>query len=206
MPAAPEPTAFRYPTQRLERRHGPCGYADYVAFRPWLRDEFSFRCVYCLIREQWGSVTAEFDLDHFVPQQLDPEKVDEYENLLYACRACNLRKGSRVVPDPTAALTAANVRVYPDGTLVGVAADADKIIRLLCLNSRGWRRWRRTWIRIVELASEHDHALHRELMGYPQDLPDLSACRAPENTRPEGSDESHFAHRQRGHLPEILLS
>ena len=56
---------FDYPAPHL-RRHGPMGYADYASYRPWLRDEFSFRCVYCLLREQWGRVRGLFDLDHFL--------------------------------------------------------------------------------------------------------------------------------------------
>ena len=58
---------FDYPESRSERIHGPAGYATYESFRPWLRDEFTFRCVYCLKRETWGQVTGEFELDHFQP-------------------------------------------------------------------------------------------------------------------------------------------
>ena len=47
---------FMYPGQSHVRRHGPAGYADYKRYRPWLRDEFTFRCVYCLKRERWGLV------------------------------------------------------------------------------------------------------------------------------------------------------
>ena len=51
---------FDYPANRQERRHGPSGYASYESYRPWLRDEFEFRCVYCLKRETWGQVTGDF--------------------------------------------------------------------------------------------------------------------------------------------------
>lgn len=34
------------------RRRGPRGYRRHESYRDWLRDEFSFRCVYCLNREQ----------------------------------------------------------------------------------------------------------------------------------------------------------
>lgn len=206
VPDASEPAAFRYPERPLVRRHGPHGYADYASFRPWLRDEFSFRCVYCLVREQWGRLTGEFDLDHFVAQELEPAKVVVYENLLYACRTCNLRKDRHQIPDPAAHFTTASIRVYPDGTLAGMTAQAERIVHLLCLNSTAFKRWRRMWVRIVELAAEHDPALHRELMGYPQDLPDLSACRASKNTRQAGIEQSHFARRQRGELAETYLS
>ena len=42
--------AFTYPRSRHIRRHGPHGYRDYRSYKPWLRDEFAFRCVYCLWR------------------------------------------------------------------------------------------------------------------------------------------------------------
>jgi hypothetical protein len=45
---------FTYPSAPLVRRHGPQGYADYVSYRPFLPDEFQFRCVYCLLRERIG--------------------------------------------------------------------------------------------------------------------------------------------------------
>ena len=56
---------FDYPEPREARRHLPANYAAYESYRPWLRDEFDFRCVYCLKRETWGQVTSEFELDHF---------------------------------------------------------------------------------------------------------------------------------------------
>ena len=37
--------ALEYPTDRHERQHGSLGYTDYKSFKPWLRDEFRFRCV-----------------------------------------------------------------------------------------------------------------------------------------------------------------
>ncbi len=207
MPTDIEPVdAFRYPGRPHVRRHGPAGYADYHSYRPWLRDEFAFRCVYCLIREQWGRVTGEFDLDHFVPQASRPDQALEYDNLLYACRTCNLRKGAGLLPDPASALTSETVRVYPDGSIAGLTDEAEKIIRVLCLNSATWRRWRRTWIRIVELAAEYDPRLLRELLGLPEELPDLEACRAPENTRPDGVQESFLARRERGELPELWVN
>ena len=34
---------FTYPENVAGRRHGPRGYADYEAYRDWLRDEFAIR-------------------------------------------------------------------------------------------------------------------------------------------------------------------
>ena len=95
--------AFDYPATRLVRIHGPLGYTGYESYRAWLRDEFAFRCVYCLSREHWGRVSGEYDLDHFVPQKTDPARKAEYDNLGYACRRCNLTKSGESVPDPTGA-------------------------------------------------------------------------------------------------------
>ncbi len=41
-------TVFAYASTDHQRRHGPRGYTSYRAYKPWLRDEFAFRCVYCL--------------------------------------------------------------------------------------------------------------------------------------------------------------
>src|SRR5947209_15212441 len=60
---------FDYPDVATDRKHGPAGYNDYQAYKPWLRDEFKFRCVYCLVRERWfPSGAASFGVDHFIPK------------------------------------------------------------------------------------------------------------------------------------------
>lgn len=179
------PLAFNYPAFPIERRHGPQGYAHYASYRPWLRDEFQFRCIDCLVREQWGRVSGEFDLDHFLPQRLSPNRTAVYDNLLYGCAVCNLAKSDRVVPDPLATFTAGQVLVHDDGAIEGLTAEADRLIRMLDLDDEEHRRWRRIWIRIIELAHAYDPALYRQLMGYRDDLPDLSRLRPPGgNTRP----------------------
>ena len=65
---------FEYPNLPHVRRHGPVGYKEYGSFRDWLRDEFTFRCVYCLHREQWCSRGATFHIDHFIPVTADPNR------------------------------------------------------------------------------------------------------------------------------------
>jgi len=193
---------FDYPSACHQRRHGPRGYGQPASYRPWLRDEFSFRCVYCLIREQWGRVTGEFDVEHFRPQAMNPDLAAAYDNLLYACSRCNGAKGDRGVPDPCATLTANEVRVLPDGSLEGRSSEALALIAKLGLNSPQMNRWRLIWIRNVQLASENDAQQYNRLMQYPDDLPDLSGLRPPGgNTRPEGISESCFFQRERGELP-----
>jgi hypothetical protein len=58
----------RYPSQPHRRKHGPRGYGNAIEFRGWLRDEFSFSCVYCLEREQWVNRIGHFHGDHFRPR------------------------------------------------------------------------------------------------------------------------------------------
>ena len=91
--------AFEYPETPHERRHGPV-YGSVEPYRDWLRDEFTFRCVYCLLRERWGRVSGEFDIEHWIAQINDPLRGLDYENLFYACHTCNLLKGTDAVPDP----------------------------------------------------------------------------------------------------------
>lgn len=195
--------ALAYSDTSVARRHGPIGYANYESYRPWLRDEFCFRCVFCLIREQWGRTCGEFELDHFVPQSQDPHRAAEYENLLYSCTSCNVSKGNQVVPDPRFVLRREQVVVNIDGVLEGLTDDAKRLIRMIDLNDEEYCRWRRTWMRIIELAERLDPRLYEQLMGFPEDLPDLSLLRPPGgNTRPDGIGKSYFAQRQRGELPK----
>jgi hypothetical protein len=129
---------FTYPAEKHVRRHGPQGYRDLESYRPWLRDEFSFRCVYCLIREQWGRTQGMFDIDHFVPIALDPTGALLYDNLLYACATCNAAKGKQRIHDPCQVLLAGNVYVEEDGKLVASSSKARQIIRVLGSTIFSW--------------------------------------------------------------------
>jgi hypothetical protein len=82
-------------------------------------------------------------------------------------------------------------------------AEARLLVRLLDLNDPMYVTWRQRMIRIVALARDHDPILFRDLLAYPDDLPDLAALRPPGgNARPDGVAASHFARRQRGELPD----
>lgn len=174
------------------------------SYRPWLRDEFAFRCVYCLDREQWQNSVAKFAVEHFLPVASHPEQRTDYDNLLYACVSCNLIKGRAEVPDPTQVLLAAHLVIHDDGWMEAQTKEAAKLIDKLLLNSEDCRMFRRRWISIIHLAREHSHELYRQLMGYPLDLPDLSRLRPPAgNNRPQGIAESHAARRQRDELSDV---
>lgn len=191
---------FDYPKEPPERRHGPQGYADYQSYRPWLRDEFAFRCVYCLLRERW--VPGGFHLDHFLPVSFHPEAVLRYENLLYSCASCNLAKRYTEIPDPRQTLLKSTVSIAPDGSLIAHTKEALRIVEHLGLNGSHYCEFRRTWIRIATVAQAHPDVL-AEILGFPADLPDLSKLQPPGgNSKPEGIEQSSFRLRQRGVLPK----
>ena len=192
---------FDYPQPQEKRRHGPAGYSAYESFRPWLRDEFDFRCVYCLKRETWGQVTFDFELDHFEPQSLNPQLRLDYLNLVYACRHCNAVKRDQTVADPFVFLRATHVTTLADGSLQPNDIETQRLIRQLDLNSPRLKAWRVMWLRIVALAKVHDPGLYFQLVGFPDDLPNLSKRKPPQNLRTEGLEQCWFARRQRGDLP-----
>jgi HNH endonuclease len=191
---------FSYPLTAQVRRHGPQGYTDYASYRAWLRDEFSFRCGYCLQRERW--VPGGFHLDHFLPVAHHSDAATEYTNLFFCCATCNVAKRDASIPDPTQHLLAQNVTVQLDGTVVAKTKEATRIIAQLGLNRPQYLVFRRVWLLIVQTIAAHPNVL-REVLGFPADLPDLSLLRPPAgNTKPEGIEQSFFRQRQRGELPE----
>ncbi len=192
---------FDYPAPREHRRHEPRGYLNYGSYRPWLRDEFIFRCVYCLKREQWGTATGEFDIDHFQPQVLAQERAVDYFNLLYACRRCNEVKSDQAVDDPFDVLTNRSIRITITGAVESIDQHSHRLI--LQLDSPRLMEWRLLWMRIVALASDKDRELLRQLVGYPKDLPDLRPLRPPGgNGLSAGLAESSLVLREQGLLSD----
>ena len=195
-------TPFPYPARPQERRHGPRGYADHGSFRPWLRDDFHFRCVYCLLREQWGRARGTFGIDHFLPVALHPERSLVYDNLVNCCLACNDAQGKRVIPDPCQYLVDGAVTVRHDGSLSVRTREARRIVAKLGLDDRETRAFRALWLGIIDMAERYDPPLYRRLMGYPDDLPNRARLRPPGgNSRPDGVALSCWARRKEGLLP-----
>ena len=198
------PYPFTYPSSQHVRRHGPTGYSDYGSYRDWLRDEFSFRCVFCLCREQWGLVRGSWHIDHFVPQSREPESALTYDNLLYVCHTCNLSKSCHLVPDPCIVAYGQSVQVREDGTIIALNEDGQLLIDVLRLDNEDYTRTRLLLLRMVRaLVTAQDHETLVMLMGYPNNMPDLSQLRPPGNTRPEGVDNTFFARWTRGDLEDV---
>lgn len=193
---------FVYPQQPHQRRHGPCGYAGYESYREWLRDEFSFRCVYCLSREQWVLAKGAFAIDHFVPISLNPGQLTDYDNLLYVCVACNLTRGNQLIPSPLEHLLDSTVQVRADGRMAAQTVPAKEIVDALHLNDPEYVFRRRQMISLLSELAVVRPDLHALWLGHPDNLLDLSRLRPPGgNTRPDGIEQSHFARRKRGELP-----
>lgn len=200
---------FIYPPDRHERRHGPLGYVDYKSYKPWLRDEFRFRCVYCLWRETWcADGDGSFAVDHVRAQATHPEASREYDNLVYSCCRCNSVKQDKAMPlDPCESGWGKHLRPNRDGTVHGMTAHGQWTIEICRLNRPALVQARQRTLRLLhELAAietECAARLLREYLGFPANLPALSLLRPPGgNARPEGIAESHFEQRQRGELPE----
>ncbi len=197
---------FEYPTQPHVRRHGPEGYRNYESYRDWLRDEFTFRCVYCLHREQWYNRGGTFHIDHFVPLAVAPDGELVYPNLVYACGTCNeAKKDFQGVPDPCEVSFADCVRVLHDGTIEALNDDGETLIQFLRLNSKQNTRQRRLLIETLATLETANPELFQEYLAFPDDLPDLRPPkrRVPRNTKPEGVEKSYLVLREREELPAI---
>lgn len=197
----PEP--FTYPTTPHVRMHGPYGYRDYGSYRDWLRDEFSFRCVFCLRREQWSLRMGSWHIDHFVPQGSHPQRRLDYENLLYVCNSCNLNKTNKIVPDPCEIAFGPCLKVHEDGTIIALDENGERIIEQLGLDNEDYTRSRCLIIATLQSLAIHDRQTYILWMRYPDDLPDLSRLRPPGNRRPDGINDSCYARRTRGELLEV---
>ncbi len=205
------PDPFAYPTAPVSRRHGPSGYKDYTTYKPFLRDEFVFRCVYCLERETWyPSRHAAFAVEHFEPKSVRPDLVLNYENLYYACSRCNSVKWTRRAPlDPCCVALDDHLRVRDDGEIEGLTLQGQEMIALFDLADAPAVEFRRHVLRVLQAKREAPNSpavqeLFKRWFGYPDDLPDLEGMRPDGgNSRPEGVKTSHHARRLRNELPEV---
>jgi len=199
---------FCYPMEPHRRKHGPAGYTDYESYRDWLRDEFSYRCVFSLIREKWIGRPGNFDIDHFQPRAERPDFTCEYDNLLYLSHQSNLIRNKRSLPDPCAVCLGKSLRVFPNGSRTGeieaIDITGERVIQILRLDSEDATGFRKRILTILHSLAVHDEASFRDWVGFPRDLPDLRPPkrRNPGNTRPEGLSESALAVHERGELSE----
>jgi hypothetical protein len=201
---------FLYADTPHHRRHGPRAYQDYRSYKPWLRDEFHFRCVYCLCRERWfPDGDDNFSVDHLRPRSVAPDRGGDYDNLVYACCQCNSAKQDATgVPDPCEASFARHLEVPNDGTIHGLTPQGRELISLCRLDRpklTAFRRGMLELLRELETRQGPEAAeLRRRFWGFPMNLPRLSALRPPGgNARPQGIESSYVEQQRRSQLPEM---
>jgi hypothetical protein len=154
---------FAYPAHSHVRKHGPAEYAAYETYKPWLRDEFVFRCAYCLVRERWyPNGPASFSVDHFVAQVIAPDRALDYDNLVYACVGCNSAKRDKTVLDPCHEPMSRHLQVNDDGTIEALTPEGAEHIDVLRLDDPQLTAFRGRMLRTLErlqslseVAAEH---------------------------------------------------
>ncbi len=72
-------------------------YSEYIRYRPFLRKDFFYSCAYCTLTE-FEALGIRFTIDHYEPRSSRPDLECDYDNLMYACGECNLRKGDLSPP------------------------------------------------------------------------------------------------------------
>ncbi len=103
---------------------------------------------------------------------------------------------------------AQHVEFASDGTAEPLSAEDRFLIRACHLNRPLLVEFRRRLISLLKFLTTQETAegeqLLRELLGFPTDLPDLSAKRPPSgNTRSEGIAQSFFHQQRQGILPDV---
>ena len=153
---------YAMPSGPYTRRHGPTGYLNYTSYKDWLRDEFQFRCVFCLHREKWERRGWRvFQVDHIIPQSQDLTKVTLYENLLYVCDSCNVHKSDTVLPDPCEFAYAEHYRFEADGTVTSLSDPGEMYIEILGLDQPYLVNHRKKWFKLIEEYKGSLHAVGR---------------------------------------------
>ena len=76
----------------IKRRKEVLEENNYNKYLPILREDFHHICGYCGKSEK--ITTKGFEIDHFIPQSVDPSKKLKYGNLVYSCFTCNRKKSN----------------------------------------------------------------------------------------------------------------
>ena len=75
------------------RRGNAPNVKTYHEYKPLLREDFHERCGYCGDHEFFRDTF--YEIDHFVPKTIAPERNKDYSNLVYSCRTCNNSKRAK---------------------------------------------------------------------------------------------------------------
>ncbi|MDA8427667.1 MAG: HNH endonuclease [Geobacteraceae bacterium] len=75
--------------RKVPQRTCKKSYSTYRPYKRYLRDDFNKRCGYCDADDFYSGGVRSYQIDHFAPKILFPEKETEYANLVYSCFYCN---------------------------------------------------------------------------------------------------------------------
>lgn len=170
---------FDYPARPHLRRHSPPEFKAYKRYKDYLRDEFKFRCVYCLVREKWLGSDHFFSVEHYHPKSKSPSRIVDYSNLLYACMDCNRAKGASIFPadvHPEENPYGRHLKIESSGVVQGLSPEGVFIIQQLNLNEPLRVDYRRMHHDLFEMAlrlSNHPDSrrLLMDFFGFPSDMP-----------------------------------
>jgi hypothetical protein len=203
---------FPMPTEPHVRRHGPY-YSDYTKYKPWLRDEFQFRCVYCMFRERWErGGWRRFHIDHLVPQSVEPARITDYENLVFSCDICNIFKSDDTMPSPCDVAYGLHYQFNDQGVAESLSGDeGDELIEIIQLNDPDAVSFRRRWIELLneslllieELGDPETTERLKSWFGYPDDMPDLRRHRPVSNSRDDGKYHTYLLRVRRGEISPV---
>ena len=123
----------------------PSVIGDYQAYREYVRTDFCHRCAYCLMAELFAAGKENFELDHFRPKSVFPDKAKDFYNLYYACHPCNMSKHDFWPPQELEARGInfvdlckdefeTHFRLCEDGTCAGKTESGQYTIDILRLN------------------------------------------------------------------------
>lgn len=191
-----KPSPFTYPKTPLKRRHAPVYENHWEPYRDWLRDEFEFRCVYCLRRERWIGRFANFDIDHIVPRESGGAALD-YGNLAYACHRCNVAKSKRSVPHPENVAYGKCVEVDDEGNIRWLNREGRLLVRSVRLDEEDITERRKHDLRYLCYLYRNNRELFHEHMSAPDELPDLRRKRADTNSKPDSWKTSAHARKMK---------
>ncbi|GAB4457026.1 MAG: hypothetical protein OHK0029_16010 [Armatimonadaceae bacterium] len=127
----------------------------YQRFEPYVRSDFERCCAYCYLHEDHVGGRRHFEIDHFCPQKICPDRAGDFYNLYWCCHGCN-RPGAKHGHWPSPELLALgygfvdlcvdrfedHYTIAEDGTLIPKTRQGEYTIEHIGLNCEELKRLR----------------------------------------------------------------
>jgi len=152
---------FLYPKSQHRRRLAPGPFSRHQPYKPFLRDEFRQRCVYCRRPDSVHPHDHKsFVVEHYRPKSLFPQSSCDYGNLFYACKSCNDFKrdywprseSEPVLPNPCDHVMLNHLR-FDDGQVRAQSHHGEFTVELLQLDQEAVVQWRRLHVAQINQAA-----------------------------------------------------